>query len=415
MGLNNGYRPVSPPVEEFSSRAKKETEKVLPKYKELFDLAPVGGIAIGRDGVIRIANLAGAEILGCKPSGLVGLRLDQLIPDAARPVFTEFIGKMTEGGQKARCEMELAPGGVRAAVRFEGVSNTAGDVFHIAMIDIADRRLSEGWAHGEMSESNQRVLELSGELARANRDRFQETFRHKMLEEKLKESLQQQRKLAAHFIDIREQERTTIAREVHDELGQMLASLQLNVSLLSLEYGDHEQLVVRTKAMEQLINSSIATVQRISSELRPVMLDLLGLADAMDWQAREFRKKSGISCKTTILLAEKKVDRGVSTAVFRIFQEALTNVIRHSGATCVQAYLVEKKEWLTLSVRDNGRGITENEKKNLQSFGIAGMRERAEAFGGKLKICGSPINGTALFARIPVRREGEPACHAKYL
>lgn len=227
-----------------------------------------------------------------------------------------------------------------------------------------------------------------------------ETYR--VREKKLTDSLKQQRKLAAHLINVREEERTTIAREIHDELGQMLASLQLNVSLISMEYHDHEQLVARTKAMEQLISSSIMTVQRISSELRPVMLDQLGLADAMEWQAQEFQKKSGIPCKTIILLLEKKVDRGVSTAIFRIFQEALTNIIRHSGATFVRATLVEKKGWLTLSVLDDGRGIADSEKKDLQSFGIAGMRERADAFGGKLKICGSPRYGTALFARIPL-------------
>ena len=239
-------------------------------------------------------------------------------------------------------------------------------------------------------------------LAQANLVRLQEISRHKRWEETLNDSLKQQRKLASHLIAAREEERTTIAREIHDELGQMLASLQLNVSLMTLEYRDHEQLVARAKSMEQLISSSIMTVQRISSELRPVMLDLLGLADAMEWQAQEFQKKSGIPCKINIHLAEKMVDRDISTAVFRIFQEALTNIIRHAGATSVHAVIVEKKGWLTLSVRDDGRGITEKEKNNLLSFGIAGMRERAEVFDGKLKIYGSLRHGTTLYARIPL-------------
>jgi len=201
---------------------------------------------------------------------------------------------------------------------------------------------------------------------------------------------------------IREEELTKVAREIHEELGQMLASLQLNLSLLTSEYRDHAQLVARAAAMEEMISSSIMMVRRISSELRPIMLDTLGLADAIEWQSQEFQKRTGIPCKAIVLLVEKKVDRDVSTAIYRIFQEALSNVIRHSDATQVQVYLVEKKGWLALTVRDDGRGIAEEEKESLESLGIAGMRERAESLSGKLRICGSPRDVTALFVRIPL-------------
>lgn len=242
----------------------------------------------------------------------------------------------------------------------------------------------------ELLQSRMLVQELSGELASSKRKSSQESTRYK-----------QHRKLSEHLMALREEELKNVAREIHDDLGQMLASLQLNLSLMAMEYRDHAKIVVRAKLMEQLISSSIMTVQRISSELRPVMLDLLGLADAMEWHAQEFQKKTGIQCKTILLLAEKKIDHIVSTAVYRIFQEALTNCMRHSGATSVQVFLVERKGWLTLTVRDNGRGIFESEKEKLQTFGIAGMRERAEALAGKLRICGSPRHGTALIARIP--------------
>lgn len=256
-----------------------------------------------------------------------------------------------------------------------------------------------------------RLQEMSRELTRAKMEHSEEIFRHKKSEHTLNESLRQQRELAAHLMAIREEERTTVAREIHDELGQMLASLQLNVSLITLEYHDHDQLVSRAKAMEQLIASSILTVQRISSGLRPVMLDLLGLADAIEWQAQEFTKLAGIACKTIILPAEMKVERNLATAIYRIFQEALNNVMRHSGATHVHVYLLGRKGWLTLSVRDDGRGISEKEKKDILSLGIAGMRERAEAFGGKLRIFGSPQHGTSLFARMPLAKKEDRHGH----
>ncbi|GFE58605.1 hypothetical protein AOG1_24850 [Geobacter sp. AOG1] len=377
-------------------QAMNETEKVLQKYSDLFDNAPVGGVIMGRNGMIRTVNHVGAQILGGGRSDLIGRRLEHFIPDSARSIFTEFLGNMLTGGQKATCEVERSREGNRSIILFEGVCHAVEDECRIAMIDITDRKLSE------MGNQKQRLQELSGELARANREHHQEIFRHKQWEETLNVSLSQQRKLASHLMSVREEERTAVAREIHDELGQMLAALQLNVSLMAQEYRDHAQLVARTKAMENLITASIMTVQRISSELRPVMLDILGLADAIEWQAKEFQKRSGIPCKSIVLLAEKKLDRDVSTAVYRIFQEALSNVIRHSGATSVQVNLVERKGCLTLTVRDDGRGITEREKKDVQSFGVAGMRERAEAYGGKLRVCGSPQRGTAVFARIPL-------------
>jgi signal transduction histidine kinase len=258
-----------------------------------------------------------------------------------------------------------------------------------------------------ISDQGQSVQELSEELAHANRERLQEELQHKKREEKLINSMKQQRKLAAHLMATHEEERTVVAHEIHEELGQMLAALQMNVALISMEYHEHAPLVARANMMEQLITSSLMAVQRISSELRPVMLDLLGLADAMEWKAQKFQQKTGIPCKTVIILAEKKVDRAISTAFYRIFQEALSNVIRHSGATLVQMNLMERKGWLTLSVRDDGRGIIEKEKTDLMSLGIAGIRGRTEDLGGKLRIFGSPQYGTALFARIPLTGKGD--------
>jgi signal transduction histidine kinase len=213
---------------------------------------------------------------------------------------------------------------------------------------------------------------------------------------------------------LREKERKTIAREIHDELGQMLASLKMSVLLITEEYRDHAVLAARAIAMEQLITTSIMTVQRISSELRPVMLDILGITDALEWKSKDFEKKTGILCKTLILLKEKNVQPEIATAIYRICEEALNNVMLHSQAKNVQVDLVEKKGWLTLTVRDDGRGIDEKEKKNSCSLGIARMRGWAEAFGGKLRISRSPLSGTCLFARLlAIKKEDIDVYHEK--
>lgn len=262
-------------------------------------------------------------------------------------------------------------------------------------------------AHTAVATQDSRLRNRHDEIAR-------ELSRYKKSEKKNMDLSKRRTTLSARMMKVREEERTAFARVIHEELGQMLAALQLNVSLLAMENSQNEALIARTAAMKKILAMSINAVQRIASQLRPVMLDQLGLADALEWQAQEFRKLNGISCKTIILLAEKHVDRYVATTVFRIFQEALANVVQHADATHVQVELVERNGWLTLTVRDNGRGISAKAKQSLSSLGIAGMQERTEAVGGRLRIFGSEGRGTALVARIPINREGGTVCPPEY-
>jgi signal transduction histidine kinase len=211
--------------------------------------------------------------------------------------------------------------------------------------------------------------------------------------------------LTAQVIKVQEEERKILAEELQENLGQMLATLQLNVSIIAMEYRDHESLVDRTALMEKILAKSINIVQQISSKLRPVMLDILGLVDAIEWQAEVFKKMSGIQCRTNVSLLSRKMDRSVSSTVYWIVKEALTNVIQHSDTTIVQVDIVEKKSWLVLSVRDDGRLDLEKEKRNIQAVVIAIMIERIEAVGGTLRMSDSPGRGIALFARIPLARK----------
>jgi signal transduction histidine kinase len=257
-----------------------------------------------------------------------------------------------------------------------------------------------------MVDCKQQVQELSEAMTRLEQEHSAEIIRHHKSEMLLKNSLREQRKLAGYFRGVLEDERKSLARRIHDDLGQMLASLQLNVSLISSGYCDDQQLAAKVATVEQMIATTILTVQRISSELRPALLDQLGLAEAVDCQVEEFQKKTGISCKATILLFEKNVDIDVSTAICRILEEALINISRHSGASNVRMTLVEKKRCLTFFIGDDGRGITEDEKSDYKSFGIVRMREWANSVGGKLRTFGVERRGTLLFVRIPLAVKG---------
>ncbi|GAG52308.1 unnamed protein product, partial [marine sediment metagenome] len=180
----------------------------------------------------------------------------------------------------------------------------------------------------------------------------------KQAEEELWRSREEMRNLSAHARSAREEERTSIAREIHDELGQALTALKMDLAWLANEFPDgQEQLPERMRAMNKLIDGSIQTVKKLSTRLRPGVLDDLGIAAALEWQAGEFQKRTGIRCSLRVEPEDVAVDRDVATAVFRVFQEALTNIVRHAGASRVSTTFKREREGLVLRVRDNGRGI----------------------------------------------------------
>ncbi len=230
--------------------------------------------------------------------------------------------------------------------------------------------------------------------------------KHRRAEEQLRESHEQLRALSVYLQSVREEERTRIAREVHDELGQALTSCKLDLSWIAgkLPRG-LKPLLAKTKALSAHIDSTIQMVRRISTELRPGVLDHLGLAAALEWQANEFQTRTGIRCDVHSRVREPLLDRDLDTTLFRIFQETLTNIIRHAGATQVTVDLKESKGRIILDIRDNGRGISEDEISKPESMGLLGMRERAALLGGDFKISRLPgSKGTQVSVTIPLRR-----------
>jgi len=211
------------------------------------------------------------------------------------------------------------------------------------------------------------------------------------------------RNLSEHLQTVREEERTGIAREIHDELGQALTVLKMGLSWMKDKLScDQQQLVDRTESMLGLTDTTIQSVKKICTELRPGLLDDLGLAAAIEWQAGEFENRTGIKCNVKMDPEDITLDRDPSTAIFRIFQEALTNVARHANATEVEASLMERNGALELRVKDNGRGITKEQIQKPRSFGLLGIRERIHNLGGRFQIKGAKNKGTTLMVVIPL-------------
>ncbi|HWX53426.1 MAG TPA: MEDS domain-containing protein [Verrucomicrobiae bacterium] len=256
----------------------------------------------------------------------------------------------------------------------------------------AKRELQELTQHLE-----QRVLERSAALAAANED--------------LRATSEKLRALSARVQSLREEEGARIAREIHDELGSALTSLKWDLEEVHKQVSEGKQpsLPVPGKKLESMIkltDTTIDTVRRIASELRPSILDDLGLLEAVEWQAQQFQARTGIICHCKSRVDTIDLDLDKSTAIFRIFQEALTNVARHAQASRVDILLDHQAGEFVLRVRDNGRGITEEEKSKGFSLGLLGMRERAHLIGGKILVTGEEGEGTIVVVRVPAPPPG---------
>ncbi|HEX3344603.1 MAG TPA: GAF domain-containing protein [Polyangiaceae bacterium] len=211
----------------------------------------------------------------------------------------------------------------------------------------------------------------------------------------------QLRALSAHVESVREDERTGIAREIHDVLGQALTALKMDLAWVARRAVGQEALLEKLSTMGQATDEIIQQVRRISTELRPGVLDDLGLLAAIEWQAQEFEERTGTLCSIESNLDDAPLPRDVCTALFRIFQEALTNVARHAGAEHVAVVLRVEGEELRLDVRDDGRGITHAQAGNPRSLGLLGIRERARRLGGAVSISGGAPGGTLVSVRVP--------------
>lgn len=224
-------------------------------------------------------------------------------------------------------------------------------------------------------------------------------------QQRLRESETQMRQLAAHLQTAREEERARVARELHDEVGQTLTALKLEIGRVQAELSADRMTPTLIDRMQSLIGLSdigLAIVKRIATNLRPPTLDHLGLAEAMHWEAQTFKARTGIRCHLRSNKTRSALTSEQQTALFRIFQEALTNIVRHAQASAVNVSLTERTQQVELRISDNGRGITSTQAANPRALGLIGMRERAALVGGDFRIAGRVGKGTVVTVLVPV-------------
>ena len=222
-------------------------------------------------------------------------------------------------------------------------------------------------------------------------------------EETLRKSREELRNLATHVERVRENERAQVARDIHDNLAQLLTALKMDLTQLASRLSLDQVLAASIQDMTKLVDQASESVHRVIMQLRPVMLDDLGLAAAVEWHAHEFEKRTGIATALDIIPDEGiELDVDRSMALYRILQEALTNVIRHAKASSIRIRLEQKPDEVILEIADDGRGITKDQLSDSRAFGLIGMRERILALNGTIEIGPGKNSGTRICVRLPL-------------
>jgi len=357
-------------VEDITER--KRAEERLREYEKVVESLQEMIVVIDRDYRYLIANQAFLRYHGLQREQVVGHLVSELVGQDTFDRVTKSNMDQCFQGRPVTCELALTFSNLGRRDIFgsyfpiEGPSGI--DRIAVVLVDVTDRKKAE------------RDLQLS----------FQEL-----------------QALNAKLQSVREEERTRLARELHDQLGQALTAIGIDLAALKTTPA-RDELSRKIDVISGQVYEAINSVRRISTELRPGILDDLGLAAAVEWAAEDFQARTGIPCRVSLPETHPALEQERATALFRIVQETLTNIARHSGATQVSITLSVDSGHITLEVRDNGRGLDSAQLSATRSLGVLGMRERALLLGGEFSVAGDPGSGAVVRVRMPIAAGGPP-------
>jgi len=335
-------------------------------YRAFVERMNEGAAVLSSDHIVLHSNGRFARFLGRRLQSVIGSSLMDLVLSEDHPKLHDLLQHAAE--KNCRGEIRLRP------------NRGAPISVHLSLNPL---RLN----------STQAVCLIASDLSEMKR-----------AEESLVLQREQLRALAERLQWVREEDRKQVARDLHDQIGQILTAIKMDMTWMSRHLPESEvEVLTRLGESIESINDGVKAVRTICSGLRPGVLDDLGLAAAIEWQASEFASRNHIQCQVTVPPVDLHLDGDRATATFRIFQECLTNVVRHAQAKLVRASLIQEDESILLIVEDDGIGFCESEQsKTLGSLGLLGMKERAQFCGGDVQIKSSPGNGTTVTIRVPV-------------
>jgi PAS domain S-box-containing protein len=390
--------------------ARNRMEDLLEKYTDLYDFAPVGYFSVDDQGRILEANLTGATLLGVERSRLISRRLPRFVAPASQPVFQAFLDRVFAGTGKQVCETALLR---EDAAPFwagiHGISVSGPPKWcRVAVSDITSLKQAE--------EAQDRMEAL----AVANRELRREIDRRQAVEESLKQSeqhygrlleqsrdMQEQLRLLSHqVLSTQEEERKKISRELHDVIAQTLTGINVRLAALKKQTTTNTRGLKRSIARTQrLVQQSVDIVHQFARKLRPTVLDDLGLIPALHTFMKHFRAETGIRVSLSAFAAVEQLHGDQRTVLYRVAQEALTNVARHARASQVEVKLQKLDGAVGLTITDDGRGFRTKrvgQAKKGERLGLLGMRERLEIVGGSFTVTSAPGKGTTVLAQVPL-------------
>lgn len=355
---------------EMQNKALRQAQAALKeshdRYVDLYDSAPIGHLTLTPEAVISDANLAGAELLGKNRRKLLGCHFEQFIAPGGEEQWRSHLLEVLKNGGTHYCEMEL--------------QHNSGSSFHAGL--------------------NCLCVKTRGK-PKAVRVALTDITERKRIEFELREYQGLMRELAALTVASREAEYKHISREVHDELGQLLTALRMDVSLLRIQFGERDPVLMKKiKEILVLVDKAIGGVRNVAANLRPAALDM-GIVPAIGWLCDNFSGRAETACTFQVVDPPVGLDDTRTVAIFRIVQESLTNVARYAGASSVEITIGRHGDDIAVEVRDDGRGFDPAAISAKASFGLMGMRERALAVGGRVEIASAPSKGTIVSVRIP--------------
>lgn len=396
-------------LEETIAERTHELSQSKAQFEAIFNSISEAIIFADTERKISLVNPATTAIFGYEAGELLG--------QTARVLYANASDFEEQGMIRYTPEKPVVPGIFEMRYRRKDGSTFTGETLASQVTDAEGKIIGFVGVHRDITLRKQieehllkskdmlemRVRERTLDLAMANAELRAEIESRLKAEEALLLSQQKLRSLYTHMQSMREEERTSIAREIHDELGQILTAIKMDLAWIRDRIPkEFNTLADRTNANVELADRTIQTIKRIITELRPGVLDHLGLGAAIEWQAGEFQKRTGISIDVTVEPSDIVVAPDLSIALFRIFQEALTNIARHANAASVKTILKQDADSISLEVIDDGVGISEEKLARPNSFGLMGMRERVKQFDGEVVIAGKEGIGTAISVTIPL-------------